>query len=198
MLKFGDLINRLRHNRGFGVQSPSAFYFVTQVLKEKLPYYAYNEVDAAAKKHGTKKKKYYRRLFRVANYLKPQSIIIVGKESHAARTALAAARQSAILASFDDAKEAFLRAITSGTLPSPLLVYIGECDNYAQACDTAIKKADNNSAIIVEGIHQTAQKAQWWAEVIKSPHCVVTYDLYSAGILLFDKEKPKQHYTLKM
>ena len=122
----------------------------------------------------------------------------MGKESNAARTALATARPSATLASFGDAKEAFQQAITSGTLPCPLLVYIGECDNYAQACDAAIKKADGNSAIIVEGIHQTAQKTQWWAEVIKSPHSVVTYDLYSAGILLFDKEKPKQHYTLKM
>ena len=45
MFKFGDWINRQRHNRGFGIQSPSTFFFITQVLREKLPYYAYDELD---------------------------------------------------------------------------------------------------------------------------------------------------------
>lgn len=196
MLKFSDWINRLRHNRGFGVQSPSAFYFVTQVLKEHHPYYAYDEIDKASvkSKQGCK---YHRRLFRIANHLRPQSIIIIGKESKAAHTALAAARPSATIKTFESLTAECKQAMAH-TQTSPHLLYIGECDNYAQACDTAIKNATDNSAIIVADIHATPQKTAWWNNTIKNTATRVTYDLYSAGLLLFDKEKPKQHYTLKL
>ena len=56
-MKFSDWINRMRHKRGFGVQSPTAFFFVTQVLKEKLPYYAYGQIDRIATQCGTHSKK---------------------------------------------------------------------------------------------------------------------------------------------
>ena len=67
MFKPGSWINRKRHNRGFGIQSPSAFFFVTQVLKEKLPYYAYEELDAIAIECGGMNREACRRLFRIAN-----------------------------------------------------------------------------------------------------------------------------------
>ncbi len=193
MLKITDLINRIRHNRGFGVQSPSAFYFVTQVLKEKLPYYAYGEIDKAAKK-SPQGKEYYRRLFRVANYLRPKNIIIAGN-NNAARTALVAARQNATI--IESANTAQLQQALQGQ-EEATLIYISNCDNYALTCETAIAHAGTNTAIIVESIHATPQKSLWWEQNIKDPRTIVTYDLYSAGILFFDTEKKKQHYTLKM
>ncbi len=193
MLKFSDLINRLRHNRGFGVQSPSAFFFVTQVLKEHHPYYAYADIDKKSKKRG----KYFRRLFRIANYLQPGAIIVIDKERETAVHTLKAARQNATLHSAQEATAEVLQKIAD-TPAGTLLLYIGECNNYAQACATAINCAQKGTAIIIEGIHNTPEKLQWWETIIKSPRTIVTYDLYSAGIILFDTEKPKQHYTLKM
>ena len=55
MGRISDWINRQRHNRGYGVQSPSAFFFVTQVLKERLPYYAYPILEEIAKEVGIPK-----------------------------------------------------------------------------------------------------------------------------------------------
>ncbi|MEZ3520927.1 MAG: hypothetical protein K1V78_05450 [Muribaculaceae bacterium] len=37
---------RLRHRRGFGVHSPSAYRFITEVLNERLPYYGYERLDS--------------------------------------------------------------------------------------------------------------------------------------------------------
>lgn len=39
---------RLRHSRGFGVHSPSAYRFIREVLCEPLPFYGYELADAHA------------------------------------------------------------------------------------------------------------------------------------------------------
>ena len=38
------LVQRLRHSRGFGIHSPYAFRFVTEVLNQPCSYYAYNSL----------------------------------------------------------------------------------------------------------------------------------------------------------
>lgn len=39
---------RWRHGRGFGIHSPFAYDFITRTLRERLPYYAYDSIDALA------------------------------------------------------------------------------------------------------------------------------------------------------
>ena len=64
MGRISDWINRQRHNRGYGVQSPSSFFFVTQVLKERLPYYAYPILEEIAKEEKNSAKR-LKELFRI-------------------------------------------------------------------------------------------------------------------------------------
>ena len=84
-------INRIRHNRGYGVQSPSAFFFVTEVLGEKLPYQAYPEIERITGKKGTFCTKRAKDLFRITNYTKPASCIAVESPVAASVMALAEA-----------------------------------------------------------------------------------------------------------
>lgn len=42
--------NRYRRSRGFGVHSPFAYYFIKRVIKEQWGYYAYEDIDKAARK----------------------------------------------------------------------------------------------------------------------------------------------------
>lgn len=80
-----------RHHRsgGFGIHSPFAFSFVRNVLRERLPYYAYDELlhlrDHAAQRAkslprhpGVISFKNAKMLFRIANYFQPSSILHVG------------------------------------------------------------------------------------------------------------------------
>ena len=219
MLKFKELINRLRHNRGFGVQSPSAFYFVTQVLKEKLPYYAYDSIDKISQISDTHSRKYCRRLFRVVNFLHPKSIIVIGSARGAALCSLAAACPSASLHTIDketklarEAKETLqhtgciVHTGDEAKLAKELLlksgdnklIYIGDSEQYAQIAQVAIAHATRNTIIIVEQPHKEREKEAWWEQAVLNRATRVTYDLYSAGILFFDDEKQKQHYTLLM
>ena len=219
MITFGDWINRLRHNRGFGVQSPSAFFFVTQVLKERLPYYAYEQIDSIAQKSGTHSKKMCRRLFRIANYLHPKSIIAIGATAETPLCALTAAASTAratLISAEDTLPPAANKFLTSkGTCiqhgkeekllqehlqtESPLqLLFIGRKCDIASTLQTALQHTCSHTAIIADGIHRNPERLKQWQEAVNNPQTVVTYDLYSMGLLLFDNTKKKQHYTLLM
>jgi len=54
-------LDRLRHGRGFGVHSPFAFRFITECLREQLPYYAYDTITEPL----------HRLVFRIAAYFRP-------------------------------------------------------------------------------------------------------------------------------
>ena len=217
MLKFKDRINRYRHNKGYGIQSPSSFFFVTQVLKERYPYYAYLELDSIAKACHEMSDKQCRLLFRIANYLKPTHCITV--ESVTAACAIGCARRSAtqhlitgethlpgeaqtLLA---DCRCKHQSGDTGLLLNQTLkeanmcgMLYIGKSDKQAQILHTALEYTNKESIIIVEGIHADKQSRELWQKAISNPKSIITYDMYNLGILLFNDERVKQNYTLKI
>ncbi len=219
MLGLRDKINRWRHNRGFGVQSPAAFHFVTEVLKERLPYYSYEQLDKIAKKKSSYSATHCKLLFRITNHVKPKNIISFAADSGSATCALTAARNSATCYIID-AEEALSRQAkeflanrqcielygeritllqkTLGNIGETGLLHIGVGCEYARATEIALNHVNNNSVIIVEGIHRTNEIKEWWQKIIKHPSTVVTFDMYSMGVIFFDNNYKKQHYTLKM
>ena len=193
MLGVKELINRFRHNRGYGVQSPSAFHFVTSVLKEKHLYYSYPAIEKQAKsgRHAT----YCKRLFRIANYLRSQNIVMLAPHK-AEAFALTSARRNVPVTLLDEAGDNLAETLSgNGTLG---LLYVGKCNNYASIVEEAIKYASLDSAVIVKGIYSSHEKELWWQQIKQNPSVCVTFDLYSMGILFFDTKYKKQHYTLKM
>ena len=217
MLKFGDWINRKRHNRGFGIQSPSAFFFITQVLKERLPYYAYDTLDSIAKECGEMKREQCRRLFRITDYHTPANAIAIA--SVTAACAISSARRTVpkLLLTQEGAIPECARqhlnaegclhmqGDTLQLLKENLkaygtigLLYIGKCDNQPQLVEAALEHTNKESIIIVEGIHRDKEHKEWWKKVIANHKPIATYDMYSFGILLFKDNRPKQNYTLKI
>lgn len=193
MLGIKELINRYRHNRGFGVQSPYAYHFVTSVLAEKYPYYAYPSVNRTAAKCGYKAAR-ARLLFRIANYSRPQNILMYAP-CEAVVSALTMARPSASASVFLDsnAKEVFQQVRPLG------LLYVSEASDYvSQMLEQAINCTSSDSVIIVEGIHRSSEAKICWQKIKQNAAVAVTFDLYSMGIMFFDKSYKKQHYTLKM
>lgn len=59
---------RFRHRRGFGIHSPFAYRFITEVLRQPLPYYAYRLLDTADE----------RLLLRICAFLDPAALITYG------------------------------------------------------------------------------------------------------------------------
>ena len=214
MLKFGDWINRKRHNGGYGIQSPSSFFFVTQVLKERLPYYAYPTLDTIIG-GNRRRRKHFRELFRVTNYHRPANCISVGSAAGAYTMLLArpsVAHYAIAPAEMTDGRRDLLDEmgcnIAHSTEQLPAIIEkVGEIGMlYVDASATddayallraALPHTNKNSVIIVDGINRNKTTQAWWRQLASDSATVITYDMYSYGILLFDKERIKQHYTLK-
>ena len=55
-----------------------------------------------------------------------------------------------------------------------------------------------NSAVVVEGIHQTKRHTAKWKRLRKHPKVRMSIDLFGVGILFFrDEFREKQHFVLK-
>jgi hypothetical protein len=204
----GSWINRKRHNRGFGIQSPSAFFFITQVLKERRAYYAYTQLDKAT----TGSRRHAREMFRIANYLKPVNCISVGATDAACAMLLAkpSVQHHAFMAEPDAEAKTLLSSSNCNVINSLELfntvikelgvigmLYIDATENTMPLVQAALPYTDAQSVIVVAGIHRNKKIREWWQLIVSDTATVITYDMYSYGLLFFDKEKRKQHYTLK-
>ena len=212
MLKFGDWINRKRHNGGYGIQSPSSFFFVTQVLKERLPYYAYPTLNTLVG-GNRRRRRHFRELFRITNYHQPTNCITVGSATAActmilakpsvahyavAPTGLTAGRQALLDEKgchIADSAEQFQSIIDKvGTIG---MLYVNAIDGADTLIHAALPHTNKESVIIVDGINRSKTAKLWWQQLVDDSATVITYDFYNYGLLLFDKDRIKQHYTLK-
>ena len=214
MLKLGDWINRKRHNGGYGIQSPSSFFFVTQVLKERLPYYAYPALDKAVE-GNRRMRSHFRELFRITNHHSPANCISVGSATAACTMLLArpsVAHYAIAPAKMTDSRRDLLDEmgcnIAHSTEQLPAIIdKVGEIGMlYVDASATddayallraALPHTNKNSIVVVDGINRSKSIQEWWQQLVGDSATVITYDMYSYGLLLFDKERIKQHYTLK-
>lgn len=97
-LALARLYKRWRHGRGFGIHSPFAYDFITRTLRERLPYYGYDDIDAAVASSATQPPLSARRLrliFRIAVRFNPASVAILGDSGESSlTTTLKAVRQN--------------------------------------------------------------------------------------------------------
>ncbi|MGN1246931.1 MAG: hypothetical protein ACI4UN_09875 [Muribaculaceae bacterium] len=87
--RYRTAFKRYRHGKGFGIHSPFAFGFVLKVLRERLPYYAYEQLETLRAMVISRTRHHFRHpriislknvklIFRVANFFNPQAILQVG------------------------------------------------------------------------------------------------------------------------
>ena len=212
MFKLGDWINRKRHNGGYGIQSPSSFFFVTQVMKERLPYYAYPTLNTLVG-GNRRKRRHFRELFRITNYHQPVNCITVGSAMAActmmlakpsvAHYAVAPAGMTVGMQTLLNEKGCHIAESTEqfqaiidkvGTVG---MLYVNVVDGTDTLIRAALPHTNKESVIVVDGINRSKTAQQWWQSLVNDSATVITYDFYNYGLLLFDKERIKQNYTLK-
>lgn len=198
-------LQRLGHNHGYGVHSPFAFLFLTQVVYEKGRYYHYDilrvQQKALAEENNRKwatyePKRIKRLLFRLVNWARPETIIDAGVHT-AARLYLQAGR--------NDARYTYI-LLHPDVLFAPHVnckrvdfMYI---HNYSrpeaveESFKTCAPLTGERSVFVVYGIHYNKRMTAVWKRMQQHPRVGITFDLYDIGILLFDKKMTKQDYVV--
>ena len=187
-------LSRFRYRCGYGVHSPFAFSLITDVIYEKMPYYAYDLLKAEQKKRITTQgwekgiPRINRLLFRLVNKVQPATIIEVGQPS-AASLYLQSAKPSAGYLFASDLSELFLDADT----PVDFL-YLNDYRNPAlleEVFNICSRRTTPNSLFVVHGICYSKAMKNLWKQLQNDERVGITFDLYDAGLLFFDTTKIK-------
>lgn len=192
---------RVKHRSGFGVQSPTDYFFIRNVIYEKSPYYAYAEL-------AKRKFDYYlphyrtkidRLLFRMANYFQPQTIIEVGLDNGEALTYMKSAKPSAHTIPIRSRnREKTLKLLDNGlaTLETLGCLHIARTEFFREVFEKAAPYLNSDSYVVIADIHKDKERLIWWKELIEDNRTVITYDLYDIGIILFTEKRHKECYTV--
>lgn len=207
---------RFKHRKGYGVHSPSDFYLISFVIYEDHPFYAYSklkEIRPYVDHLPHYREKIDRLLFRLINYLQPDSIIEIGTGSGLEALYMSSAKQCDIY-TFDDGKKIpevkQLLEIHSNIvyrtgetekllheflqhIPLSGVVHIGHTPFYKEIFETLVPHVMTKTCFIIASPYASKQKKRWWKETIKDTRTGVTFDLYDIGIVFFDKKRVKEH-----
>ena len=159
-------LRRIRHCRGFGIQSPSDYWLARYVLNEHWPYYEY---ETLGKGDGWLRRKMGRLYFRLANWRQPAVI-----ESDDYRAYL----------------EAGCRRAVFGASSELIIVTADKC---RQQLPYIYDKTGDRTVLVVEDIRSNREL---WREIVDDDRARVTFDLHYCGIVLFDSLRQKQNYII--
>ncbi len=161
-------LRRVRHRCGYGVHSPFAFSFITEVIYERGNYYAYSSLDAGLPfKYKFRVRKYLHLLFRIANSTQPHKVFI----------------QQGIPFAAD-----YVRA---GCLKADIIHEVADTDIdlclLSSPCDAAVRHISGGGVLVLNHLQEHKQ----WFSSLPS---VVSFDLWDIGIAFFNPNYNRQHY----
>ena len=213
-------IRRKRNSLGFGVQSPNDFYFVQNVLREKMHYYGYRDLRdlqrSTASSAGSYPEEINRLLFRLANYAHPEVIVEVGTGSGLSACAMAIAHilgQCITISErggIDDVVSAFSQIVVeegdevdrfcqiANRLGSIEMLHVAHTEHYQEVVDYALKHVCDRTLFVIEGIRDSKEKLDWWKSLQGCKPVSVSYDIGNLGLLFFDKHRHKTAYWVNL
>lgn len=192
-------LRRCGYCRGFGVQSPSAYAFIRYVINEHYPYYAYQELKERLVHLDRRQHKLGRLLLRLSNFWQPE--ISICNDSL-----------------FEDYLHAGCRKVKRVELEPPIqtdhlllkdnlllneawgkkrmMVINLEKMRMEEVRTQVLPLCDDLTMLVLLGNLYREKQGEEWHQLQESDYCGITYDLYSLGIIFFDKKKFKQHYRM--
>lgn len=160
-------LSRAHRCLGFGIQSPTDFLFVREVVNEHSPYYAYEKLGMS---DSWIRRRLGRLYFRLANRFQPHYILDkVGASDYLK----AGCKKAVVDKQVHQVELAFVSTVTEAQSLLPL--------------------CNDRSVIVVEGI---CRQKSIWRQLVSDNRVRISFDLYYCGILMFDSKRTKQHYII--
>ena len=192
---------RFRYRCGYGVHSPSDFFLITSVMYERLPYYAYQELEKCSLPESLPhyRTKVNRLLFRLVNYFRPLSLVDVGPGNGDALRYMRSARSSmAVVALEGSDRDDTLHRLDKELkkLGKVDFLHIGFTPYYKEVFELVYPYLHGQSCVVAGDIHASDGRKAWWKERMSDERVRITFDLYDIGLMLFEEKRFKQNYTV--
>ena len=216
-------MRKLKHRKGFGVHSPFAFSIITEVIEEKLPYYAYQQMQPIYTKQAPIPFKNACLLFRLANRFRCRSFADITADcGYSMLPLLLVDRRNKVTAITDKNKwEEIARRtelfhisdaqyhLTSGiedieencvfdmlTITENPFKHLDPEVAASQLLEWVLKHTHPESLIFVNGIQPRQPLELFWDRLCDNDEVSITMDLYNNGLAIFKPHFFKQHYIV--
>ena len=184
-------LRRWRHRCGYGVHSPYAFRFITDVVYEPSAYYAYallHRYLTASSWYGMcydslsgLSEKDIRLLFRLVNFCQPSCFLFHGA--------------SEVLV--DMFRAAAPHAVFAAYPPAEVLTRVFIYEDKAHRCLSSLPPVfPFGSMMVVRGIHRNATAERAWKALKQRTEVTLSFDLGRFGIALSVEKMVKQDYIV--
>lgn len=212
-------VRKLKHRKGYGIHSPFAYSVITEVIEEKLPYYAYQRMLRVYPKGGAAIPfKVATLLFRLSNRFRARHILEIGcdtgysilplllVDSRNEVTSVASTHQrqqtNHHLSFFSDAvkRVSFIDSVEA--LPEDYvadMVVVNGVPAGMTPADFVLwiqQHVSERGFFFVRGIQPGHQMESYWDEVCECDQIEVTMDLYDYGLAIRRPHFFKQHYVV--
>lgn len=191
-------IKRFRYRKGYGVHSPFAFRFITEVINESSPYYSYIEIENLKTDSGEKKNKLdckvLKLVFRLVNRFQPRQFLEVGSEPSLEFPVTLAKRNIQYL---------YKETLFSIKKEEPFLAdfvfihHIALEEDFETLKNSILNTIHSNSLLVISGVGYSKKMKTLWKDIQEDKRVGITFDLYDVGLVFFDLKMNKQHYIVK-
>lgn len=191
---------RLRQSLGFGVHSPYIYALLTDVFRERLPYYAYEAIGQlpGESPYSSGSFKINRLLFRLVNRFLPDSIIETGDSDGRSLKSMSLARKDAVCRNIPDGRGFSTEELkqTLGNSRQLDFLFISSTNAFREAFEAALPLTGEHSVFIILSIHADKDRRMWWKAVEHDERTGFTVDLYDIGLVFFDRNHPRRNYRM--
>lgn len=211
-------VRKLKHRKGYGVHSPFAYAVITEVIEERLPYYAYQRMRRIYVNNSPIPFKVATLLFRLANRFRAHRILEIGCDTgYSILPMLMVDKRNEVttVAGTHQRQETeqhlSLFKSTIGRID-----YIESIDILADdyVADMIVVNGapagmdpepfvewlkshlQERGILFVRGIQPGHQLESFWDEVCECDQIEVTMDLYDFGLAIRQPRFYKQHYVV--
>jgi hypothetical protein len=205
-----DYLKRVRTAKGFGVHSPFAFNFITNVLFEKLPYYAYFDIPRyLSEKHiDAPISSIHQLSFRLVNFFRPKNVLIFGGEQDYALPLFvnAGSPEARIICLTDqetkrkmseicEAME-FWHAFRFEQMDAMIVDMQLLPKAYGISIENLLKISHNQTFWVIRHIDADKESRRFWKEVQTDPRIALTFDMRQDGIVILNSSYYKLNYLV--
>jgi hypothetical protein len=205
-----DHLKRLRTAKGFGVHSPFAFNFITNVLFEKLPYYAYFDIPRyLSEKHiDAPISSIHQLSFRLVNFFRPKNVLIFGGEQDYALPLFvnAASPEARIICLTDQETKRKMSEICEAMefwhefRLEPMDAIIVDMQflpkTYDISIENILKISHNETFWMIRHIDTDKESRRFWKDIQNDPRIALTFDMRQDGIVILNSSYYKFNYLV--